>query len=74
MDNFDKKKRVVADLPDISKMSMVVLSPDYKNTKHYRKMVLTKKIIQGMLNIFYILSEKSRFFFSGRGVEPNKTP
>ena len=45
MDNFDKKKRVVADLPDTS--------PDYKNTNlHQRKMVLTKKNIHGMLNIY----------------------
>ena len=44
---------------------MVVLTK--KNTNlNYRKIVL-KKIIQGMLNIFYILSEKKNF--GGRGVD-----
>ena len=45
------------------------LSPDNKNTNsHYRKMILTKKNILGMLNIFYTLSEKMDFF-RGRGVD-----
>ena len=45
-------------------------SPDYKTTNlHYRKTFLTKKIIQVMLNIFYILSEIIRLF-SGRRVDP----
>ena len=49
-------------------------SPDYKNTNlHYRKMLLTKRIIQGM-NIFYILSEKKSFFFSRRGSTGNPPP
>ena len=44
---------------------------DYKNTNLYnRKMVLTKKIIQGMLNIFYILSEKIDFLAGGARAHP----
>jgi len=31
---------------------------------------IIKRIIQGMLNIFYILYEKDDFFFSGRGDRP----
>ena len=68
MEIFEDKKRVLADLPDtcISKIALV----DYKNTNlHYRKMVLTKKYIQGMLNMFYTLSEKIGFF-SRRVVPP----
>ena len=43
-------------------------SHDYKNTNlHYRKIGFAIKNIQGMLNMFYILSEKSRLSFSGRG-------
>ena len=61
MDNFEeKKKRLVADLPDTN--------------LHLKKMVLTKKIIQSMLNMFYILSAKSRFFFSGTGIDPPSLP
>ena len=45
-------------------------SPYYKDTNlHFRKMLLTKRIIEGMLNIFYILSKKVDFF-GGRGVTP----
>ena len=47
---------------------MVVLTT--KTSKlNYTKMLLTKIIIQGMLNIFYILSEKVDFFYK-RGSTP----
>ena len=60
MDNLDKKKRDVADLLYFKNLYG---SPDYKKTNlHYRKMVLSKIIIQGMLNIFSFLPEKVTFF------------
>ena len=50
-------------------------NPDYNNTNlHYKKMLLTKTIIQGMLNNFYILSEKSRLFLAGGGSNPPPHP
>ena len=52
-------------------ISMVVLTT---KTQHYRKIFFTKIIIQGMLNIFYILSKKKSTFFSGRGVNPPPPP
>ena len=43
---------------------LFLYSPEYKNPNlHYRKI----RIIQGMLNIFYILSEKSGLFLEGGG-------
>ena len=52
---------------------MVVLATKtgWPENLQYRKMV-NKKIIQGMLNIFYILSEKVNFFLAGGGVSPKK--
>ena len=67
MDNLDKKKRDVADLLYFKNLYG---SPDNKKTNlHYRKMVLSKIIIQGMLNMFTFHLKKSPFF-SGRGIEP----
>ena len=36
------------------------------NTQIY----IIKRIIQGMLNIFYILYEKDDFFLTGGGIDP----
>ena len=42
--------------PFISMVAGLYGSPDFKNTNlHYRKMVLTKKNIQGMLNILHFV-------------------
>ena len=69
MDNFDKKW-VVADLTDSpnSKISMVVLTTKTQMSwqqKHkftLQKNGFNKKNIQGMLNMFYILSVKKLIF------------
>ena len=48
---------------------MVVLTTEtvWLENLYYRKVVLTKKNIQGMLDIFYILSEKC---FKQKGGDP----
>ena len=65
MNNFYKiKKWVVVTISNTCIQNMIFTSfistngsPDYKKTKIYitEKILLSKRIIQGMLNIFYIL-------------------
>ena len=64
MDNFDKKKLVVIDL---STLVFKMHKNRVTRKLYYRKMVLTKKIIQGMLNIFTFCLKNFRLFLAGGG-------
>ena len=75
MENFDKKKKklVLIDLHGtLSILNIIHMytlyfygSPDYKKGRsenlHHKKIVLNKKIIQGMRNIFHICLKKIEF-------------
>ena len=70
MDNFDKKTGCGRP-PRHMYFKNFYGSPDYKKTNlHYRKMFLTQNIIQDILNMFYILSEKNPILLAVGGVEP----